>query len=336
MRTLLLLAALTAPGAAWAFDCPPTPPPVIALDFGSRYADGDASRSELDADADRDADQALAPVEDFLRDLTRSVGEIHKEGADRAAVADCVMGAMAEWAEAGALSDLRTDTAALTLGARIAGFALVTAQAAPDATRPGEVQAVTDWLTTLTRAQMTWWEVTAPRGARNGNLRAWAALAAGTMAGLTDDPVMRAWATWSVTHVLCTANPDGSLPQEMTRGKRALQYQLHALAPLTVTVLQLQRQGLDLKDSCDGALGRAARFALGDLATGEATRTITGEEQSFFDGSDQIEEWHLAWLEAYVTLFPAEDEGAVTTILRDMRPMGYSKLGGNQTALWGG
>ncbi len=335
IRLLLLPLLLLVPGLAAAYECPNAPPPVIALDFGSRYAEGDATRSVLDEDADRAADAALAPVEDFLRELTRVASDLHDGGADRAAIADCAMGAMAAWAEADALSDLRTDTAALTLGARVAGFALVAQQAAPFATRAGEVEAVNRWLSTLTRAQMIWWEAEAPRNARQGNLRAWAALAAATVAGLTGDPMPRAWAAWSVDYILCTANPDGSLPQEMRRGKRALQYQLHALAPLTVTVLQLERQGVALKDTCDGALKRAARFALDDLATGTATQAITGEVQSFFDGTDTIEEWHLAWLEAYVALFPAEARGDVAAILTEMRPMNYSKLGGNQTALWG-
>lgn len=329
-----LVPLLLLPASALAFDCPATAPPVISLDFGSRYADGDPTRSQLDEDADRAADEALAPVEDFLRELTRMTGELHRDGTDRAAVADCAMGAMAEWAEAGALSDLRTDTAHLTLGARVAGFALVAMQAVPHATRDGEVQAVTRWLAEMTRAQMVWWEADAPRNARQGNLRAWAALGAATVAGLTDDPVARAWAAWSVDYILCTANADGSLPQEMRRGKRALHYQLHALAPLTVTVLQLKRQGFDLKDTCDGALRRAARFALDDLATGEATRAISGEVQTFFDGTDTLEEWHLAWLEAYVALFPDEDEAAIAAILQEGRPMNYSKLGGNQTAMW--
>jgi poly(beta-D-mannuronate) lyase len=329
-----LAALLLLPAPALAFDCPATPPPVIALDFGSRYAEGDATRSQLDEDADRAADAALAPVEDFLRELTRMAGELHKDDTDRAAVADCAMGAMAEWAEAGALSDLRTDTAQLTLGSRLAGFALVTLQAAPHGTREGEVQAVTRWLAGLTRGQMVWWEANAPRNARQGNLRAWSALAAATVAGLADDPVARAWAAWSVDYILCTANPDGSLPQEMRRGKRALHYQLHALAPLTVAVLQLEQQGMALKDACDSALQRAARFALNDLATGEATRVASGEVQTFFDGTDKLEEWHLAWLEAYVALFPDENRDSIAAFLEEDRPMNYSKLGGNQTAMW--
>jgi poly(beta-D-mannuronate) lyase len=330
----LALALLLLPVPALAFDCPVTPPPVIALDFGSRYAEGDSSRSQLDEEADRAADAALAPVEEFLRDLTRMAGELHKDDTDRAAVADCAIGAMAEWAEAGALTDLRTDTANLTLGARVAGFALVAMQAAPHATRAGELDAVRRWLSVLTRAQMVWWEAEAPRHARQGNLRAWAALGAATVAGLNDDPVARAWAAWSVDYILCTANPDGSLPQEMRRGKRALHYQLHALAPLSVTVLQLERQGMALKDACDGALRRAARFALDDLSTGAATQAITGEVQTFFDGTDKVEEWHLAWLEAHVALFPEDDRADVAAILQRDRPLNYSKLGGNQTAMW--
>lgn len=136
---------------------------------------------------------------------------------------------------------------------------------------------------------------------------------------------------WSASYVLCSAAPDGSLPQEMTRGRLALHYQLHALAPLVTTVASLDQQGLPIRDRCDGALGRAVQFALSDLENGAATQAITGEVQSFFDGTDTIEPFQLAWLEAWLVLEP---DAELAAVIEPMRPLRYSKLGGNQTALW--
>ncbi len=177
---------------------------------------------------------------------------------------------------------------------------------------------------------MQFWE-NAPKGAASGNLRAWAGLAAAATADLTNDRVMRAWAIWSTTYVLCSANPDGSLPQEMTRGKFALHYQLYALAPLVTSVLLLERQGTPVTQQCDGALQRAVHFALSDLDSGAKTQAITGHVQSFFDGSAELGKHHLAWLEPYLAYTPdpvAEDYAA------PRRPLSFSKLGGNQTLIW--
>jgi poly(beta-D-mannuronate) lyase len=180
---------------------------------------------------------------------------------------------------------------------------------------------------------MNFWEEALP-GAWRGNLRAWAALAASATSATPGDPVQRNWAAWSTGYVLCPAAEDGSLPQEMRRGHLALQYQLHAIAPLVTSALLLERQGRPLAASCDGALHRVVSFDLDDLQTCERTRAITGETQSFFDGSDTLEGFHLAWLEAYLSLAEGPWHQEAEALAESYRPLGYSKLGGDQMLLW--
>lgn len=326
------LAALLALWAAPALACDPAPAPVGTLDYGSRYADDSANRAEIDAEGDAQADRALKPVDDFLRDLTDRANDALR-GNDPVA-ADCVMAQMAEWARAGALSDLASETARLTAGSRIAGFALVALQAAPLATNPGDVQAVDAWLARLMQAQAAFWETAAPPGARNGNLRAWAALAGAATAHRTGDPALRAWAAWSVAWIACTANPDGSLPQEMTRGRFALKYQLHATAPLVAAALILSRDGTDITGQCDGALSRIVQYSLSDIAAGAATQARTGEVQSFFDGTDTLRGFHLAFVVPWLALDPQAGIDA-QALAETHGALNYSKLGGNQRLLWG-
>ncbi len=314
--------------------CSPAPDPVLSLSYGSRYTDDSANRSEIDPDAADEADDALRPVDDFLRDLTELSNSVFDEDASRHEIADCVVSQIATWAAADALSDLGSDTANLTIGSRIAGFGLVMLQVLPHTSRNDDVATIKSWLAGLIRTQMLFWEQDAPNGARQGNLRAWAALGAATIAELLDDPAIRAWSAWSTNYVLCTAAPDGSLPQEMSRGKFALKYQLHAIAPLVVTTLLLNRQGIDLQGSCDHALDRIVAFAVSDLGNGAATQAITGKEQSFFDGSDELQAFHLAWIEAYLLLDGAANQPALDRLADEYRPLNYSKLGGNQTVIW--
>jgi poly(beta-D-mannuronate) lyase len=208
-------------------------------------------------------------------------------------------------------------------------------QVSPHTTRADDLNVIRQWLAGLMRTQMTFWEQDAPKGARQGNLRAWAALAGSATARLTQDTAIAAWSTWSVSYVLCTAAEDGSLPREMDRGRLAFKYQLHATAPLVLATLLLAQDGTDLTGTCNNALRRIVDFAMADLADGSHTQAITGEVQSFFDGSDTLEGFHLAWVEAYLALDPAAAGDAFAGLAERYGPLNYSKLGGNQKLLWG-
>ena len=329
---LILFAGLSAP--VMAASCAAAPDPVASLDYGSRYTADSKTRSDLDEKASAEMDAALKPIDDFLRNLTDSANAVYDKGADKRAIADCVVSQIASWAAANALGDLQTDTANLTIGSRIAGFGLVLVQVLPYSKRKDDAATIKGWMTHLIHSQMAYWEEAAPVGARQGNLRAWSALAASATASFSDDAAMRAWATWSVSYILCKASDDGSLPQEMSRGKYALKYQLHAIAPLVVSLLLLDRQGITLEPTCDHAIERIVGFALADLETGAASEKITGTPQSFFDGTEKLDEFRLAWLEPYLLLNPTTNRDQAEALVKKYRPMSYSKLGGNQSLIW--
>jgi poly(beta-D-mannuronate) lyase len=329
----VVLMSLAAP-AVLAETCPPPPEPVLSLSFGSRYAEGDESRSEIDPEAAEEAGDAIRPVDDFLRDLADTANEVFEEDADQTAIADCVLSQIGVWARADALSDLSSETAGLTAGSRIAGFSLVLMQVLPFARNADDVAVVKDWMRRMMQAQTAFWETEAPDRARQGNLRAWAALAGASTAAILDDTALRAWSAWSVANVLCSADPDGSLPQEMRRGRFALHYQFHAIAPLVVSTALLKEQGIDLRATCDDALSRVVAFAMNDIDDGAATTAITGKTQSFFDGTDEFEGFLFAWIEAYLALGDIPNGDALNRFADQYRPLRYSKLGGNQTLFW--
>ncbi|MEL7131005.1 MAG: alginate lyase family protein [Pseudomonadota bacterium] len=326
MRWLVVCAALFPVPLMAA--CPDVPAPVVDLRFDSRYAEDDPTRSTIDVEAEEDAKAALAPVDDFIGDLARRTDSALAD-QDRAA-AGCVLAALVDWAEADALSQLGSDTAGLTIGSRLAGLALIAAQVVPvgDAAQ-GTI--VRDWLSRRMTAQMTFWE-TAPDGAASGNLRAWAALAGAGTALVTGDPVIRGWSAWSLSYVLCTAAPDGSLPQEMRRSHLALHYQLHAVGPLVVTAALLDRQGVPITDRCNQALDRVVAFTLRDVdAGGVESAAHAGASQSVNGGLAAVPDFQLAWAEAWLSL---RDDPALEAVLVDRRPLKYTKLGGDQTRLW--
>ncbi len=314
-----------------AFVCPPTPEPVISLNYGSRYTDESESRSDIDEDSNAAVNAALEPIETFLRDLVKIANDVTAGEGDRMAQADCVIGQLATWAEADAFSELRSYTAQLSIGSRLAGFAFIYNQVAPYSSNPAKRTEIKDWLAVRTEEQMAFWEQDATSGARLGNLRGWATLAINLSAEINDDPVALRWSAWSATLMQCEARADGSLPQETRRGKYALHYQLHAIAPMVVTTLLLEQQGLSIRGVCDNALDRIVRFALDDLETGERSQAYSGEVQSYFDGTEELRSFQLAWLEAYLAL---SWDPELDAFAEEHRPLSHSKLGGNQALIW--
>ncbi|MDX8354909.1 alginate lyase family protein [Cognatiyoonia sp. IB215182] len=314
------------------FVCPPTPEPVVSLSYGSRYTAESESRSDIDEDSNAAVNAALAPIETFIRDLVRIANDVTAGERDQMTQADCVIDQLATWAEADALSELGSYTAQLSVGSRLAGLAMIYKQVAPYSSNPAKRLVFKDWLAARTEEQMLFWEQDATSGARLGNLRGWATLGINLSAEINDDPVALRWSAWSASLMQCEAREDGSLPQETRRGKYALHYQLHAIAPMVVTTLLLEQQGLSIKGICDNALDRIVRFALDDLETGEASRAYSGEVQSYFDGTEELRSFQLAWLEAYLAL---SWDPELDAFAEGLRPLGHSKLGGSQALLWG-
>lgn len=326
-----LTTALPASAQVATDSCAAPPEPVVSLNYGSRYTDESVTRSDIDEDSNAAVNAALAPIEQFLRDISIDANAVISGVDDPVARADCVIAQMDVWAQADAFSDLGTITANFSIGSRLAGFAMVYRQVAPYSRDVVARKRIEDWLGRRIDEQMLFWEEDATAGAKTGNLRAWATLGINLVGDIRSDPVALRWSAWSATYLQCQALEDGSLPPEMRRGKYALHYQLHAIAPMVVTTLLLEKQGLSILGVCDSALDRIVQFAIDDLATGAASQAHSGKVQSYFDGTEDLRSFELAWIEAYLVLSPIPELDAFAD---DFRPLRHSKLGGDQALLW--
>ena len=313
------------------FVCAATPKAVVSLNHGSRYVAADKSRSEFDEAANDDVNAQLKPVDAFITDLANAANRALSDPGGRKAAVDCVLSGLANWAGADALSDLSTMNAQLSAPSRIAGLAFAYAQVKPIAEPSADQALIEEWLTERARATMTYFDTEAPPNASRNNLRAWAALAVARIGLTIEDAAMIDWADASVRLVVCQAAPDGSLPLEMARRDLALHYQLHAVTPLVVTAALLQARGHDLFMACDRALHRAVGFTLDAFDDPKLVETLTGKPQSYFDGSEKLRGFELAWAEAYLSLFYAP---RLTTFVASYGALGNSKLGGKQSLLW--
>lgn len=338
IRTLAIACAvlpgpLLAEGAPAAADCFDVLEPMISLSYGSRYTEESQDRSDIDAEANAAVNAALGPIDDFVVDLTAAANRALEGGEDAAASADCVVDAIALWAEADALSDLRSMNAQISVPSRIGGMAFAWHQASTAATGlDAETGAmVEDWFNRRGHAMTAYFDEEAPPNASRNNLRAWAGLAAAAIAQATGDTALAAWAADTVELVACQADADGALPLEMGRGPRALHYQVHAVGPLVVTAAMLHSRRPDLFDLCDGAIHRIVGFLPAAFADLTIAERIAGERQTYQTGEDDLRGFELAWAEAYLSLF--EDPG-IAAFVEDHRPLRNSKLGGDQSLLW--
>ena len=335
-RFVALLALLASPVAADEIQtCPVDAKPVVSLGFGSRYTDDSANRTDFDEEADKAVTAALKPVDDFIADLARQTNIVNDPDASReraGTAAACVMDSVLVWARADALSDLSTQGAKLSAPSRVGGIAFAYAAALKVLPQPEGQDEIEAWLLARAQQTMAFFDTEAPPRASQNNLRAWAGLAV-TRVGLTlDDPSLIDWGAETLRLVACTAKPDGSLPNEMWRGKLALHYQLHAVAPLVTTAALLQDERPELFTVCDRALARIVRFTLSALEDPSAVERITGEKQTL-GGTRKARDFELAWVPAYLTLDP---DAEVAAGLDRIKEPGNSKLGGDQRLLWPG
>ncbi|MGR3632040.1 MAG: alginate lyase family protein [Limimaricola soesokkakensis] len=313
--------------------CFEVPEPVVSLAYGSRYTDESEDRSDFDEGSNAEVEAALAPIDDLISNLASAANTATGEGPEAEAAAECVLAAIASWAEADALSDLGSMNANISMPSRIAGIALAYRQVPASAagSDAGRREIIEDWLRERALAGVAYFNAEAPDMASRNNLRAWAGLSAAAVGRATGDAVLTGWASYTTALVACQADEAGALPLEMSRGPLALHYQIHAAAPLIVSAALLTDEAPGLFEACDGALHRIAGFVPRAFDDPELVTERAGEQQSYFDGEEELRAFEMAWAESYLSLF---DSPELAQFVEPFRPLGNSKLGGSQSAMW--
>ena len=135
------------------------------------------------------------------------------------------------------------------------------------------------------------------------NHRYWRGLEAAIVGVVTGNDRLFQYGIRAYRAALTSMNPDGSLPHEMDRGKRALHYQNFAILPLVFIAEIAARQGYDLYGmAIDGRdIHLAVGFLLRAIEDPAGLRRHTSDKQDvgFIDRRDE-----LNWLEPYHRRFP--------------------------------
>ncbi|KQQ47592.1 alginate lyase [Duganella sp. Leaf126] len=261
-----VLCFLTVP--ALAATCEPAPAAVIDIDANSYYTD--TNHSVIDPARRAQNLASTEPVEQFLAGVARSASRYQASG--RAPDAACALTWLEGWAgQRAMLGKMSSEQAYFVRKWTLAGLALSYARVQAAAT-PAQKTAIAAWLATLAEATLV--HADTRKGKRNNHYY-WEGLAVTAVGAVTHKERFLAWGRRVFDHAMAQVAPDGSLPEEMARGVKALHYHAFAAAPLTMiaSILDLRAPALD----------RLVQFTLAAVRDPSALVRATGVPQEPVD-----------------------------------------------------
>jgi len=187
-------------------------------------------------------------------------------------------------------------------------------------------QAVADWLKQVAGSVMGYFDRGRAKGSGDSqnNHYAWAGLSVMAAGVAADDRTLFDWGVAAYDDGVSRIQPDGTLPLEMARGRRALHYHLFALAPL-VTIAEFgAANGLDLYKRNDGALARLVDRSVSGLEDNRYFAEKSGVAQDT-PAEGGVKGSGVTFLTPYQHRFP---NPALTRLLQTISPKPNLYLGG--------
>lgn len=276
----VIAGAWLALGAGAAIACGAPPPAVIDIDANRYYMD--SHNSVIDPVLKARNEAATKPVDDYLRTIAGAASDFQASG--KRASAECGLAWLDAWASQQAmLGKMTTNQSFYTRKWALAGLSLSYARllpAAGDAQR-GRIDA---WLGKI--ADLTLEHAQAHKGKRNNHYY-WEGLAVAAAGAVTGNARQLDWGRKVFDAAMAQVEADGSLPLEMARAKKALQYHMFSAAPLVMlaSVLDTRSPRLDL----------LVNFTLDGVADPKRFKQLSGFEQ---EPAGSI----VAWLPVYERL----------------------------------
>jgi poly(beta-D-mannuronate) lyase len=315
------------------YECEAPGTPVITLETQSKYKQSDTSRSTIDENANETYLKAVEPLRAYAKALVKIANDYVRSAPRNPAAAQCALAWLDRWASANAMTEMRSKQALFNLGQTLGGFALAYLQIQNASGLEEEPKKrVQAWLNTLGKQVAAFMDNNREISGRN-NHRYWAGLSA-TAAGIaTGDRRLTEWGIDSARIGLAQITPEGTLPLEIDRGKRARDYHIFAAEPLVATAELARSRGIDLYAEHKGALPRLVNRVVTSLDDPSFFERVTGAEQEPYPGDGTVPSNRIAWLEIYQSRCPSPK---IDAVLASKRPVASSGLGGDLTLLFQG
>jgi poly(beta-D-mannuronate) lyase len=309
LPSLACLLIICAPTARAACDDPP--PPVRDIIADRFYVDTASSIADKAIIARNR--NALATLD---HTLTTILAMADQGLAGDKASAVCAGHWLAVWAKGGAmLGNMSSRQAEVERKYRTAGMAVgyLKIRASVD---PADRAAIDAWMDDLAD------HVVADQGwpAKRNNHVYWAGFAAGAVGTATGAARHLAYSRRAFDAGMTDIRPDGTLPMELARRQKALEYTNYALAPLIMAAELAALRGEDWYGHEDGAIHRLVARVLAGLRDPRSFAALAGEPSV-----DVPRGGLLGWLAFYRLRFPDRVDGAPAG------PFHYPWLGGDLT-----
>jgi poly(beta-D-mannuronate) lyase len=312
-------------------ECPAAPEPMLSLDLASKYGEDGPERDDVDEKAEAAFDAAMTPLRDYSSLVVRYANRFTDKG--RRGDADCALALLAAWARADALARPRSHTAVFKLATTLSGLGMAYLQVKAAATEEDRA-AIEAWFARQARRIRTHFDALATPRAKVNNHRAWAGLAVAVSGLVAQDKPLLDWGLTSYEAAACHAEASGMLPTEIVRGKKARDYHLFALAPLTMLAEIGEANGWNSASICEGALGRIMAFSLAAIDDPTAIEEMAEHPQAPFPKGDAVPPANrLAFLEPALRRWPGAFP--IEARARALRPLKAIDLGGDMTLLFG-
>jgi poly(beta-D-mannuronate) lyase len=188
-----------------------------------------------------------------------------------------------------------------------------------------DTKLIADWMKTVSQQTMDFYDkrdAAAPNGNGNNHLY-WAGVQVGAAGIASNDRKLLDWAVAAYHNGIRQITPEGTLPEEMRRGQRALHYHLYAASPLVYLAEFGEDNGIDLYAEDNYALKRLVDRSIAGLNGSGYFDKATGIKQDLPDGPPSAEA--IGWARVYVHRFP---DPAISALLAQAPSLGYMYLGG--------
>jgi poly(beta-D-mannuronate) lyase len=312
----LLLLSATSPALAQI--CAPPPQAVRDLDVPRYYSD--AAHSVIDPTLKAAHDVAARPLHDYLEEVSRDADRYFAR--NDIASGECGLKWLKAWADGKAmLGHMANPQADYERKWELAGLALAYLKLKPLSSET-ERHSIEPWFLQLAEGVKAFFNN--PEHARNNHYY-WAGLAVGAVGLAAHSERDWKYAQSVYREAVAAIQPDGTLPLELARAGRALDYHNFALSPLVILAeLAAVRADGDWYAQRDGALHRLVAKTIAGIRNPRLFEDLTGVRQDVPSGGQ------LAWIELYRHRFPDKNVG---NVLEQGRQYVSPRLGGDLTTL---
>ncbi len=308
------------PGSLASYACPVAPPAVKDISANSYYTD--EAKSVIDPVLKKQDEEAVRPLEDYLRTFSRMTDDYVRSGATPA-IGSCALDWLNAWAGGRALlGNMTNNQSEYERKWILAGLALNYLKIRDDAALdPTKKKRVEDWLHEVAGTVIAFFKNT---NVKHNNHYYWAGLAVAASGVATNDGNLLNWGVATYREALTQIGSDGTLPLELARAGKALSYHNYSVAPLVLIAELAEANGIDLYGEGQGAFQRLVKRTVEGLQNPRFFEKRTGVSQEVPKGGI------LGWMEPYEARFP---DPSIRSLKESSRPLIYPKLGGDLTLL---